>query len=74
MDTLLTVPFRGAAYTVQAFSEGVAHLVIKVPSSARGVRKGTREATNARGQSFWKDEIFHVQCYLQVTLVTAFSE
>lgn len=73
-DTLASVPFHGPEYTVQAFSEGVAHLVLNIPRSARGVRKGPREAMDGRGEPYWKDGLFSVQCYIVVSLSTSFLE
>jgi hypothetical protein len=67
-DTLLTVPFNGPQYTVQSFSEGVAHLVVTVPRSARGVSQGPREALDSRGVPYLKSGLFHIQCYLVVSM------
>jgi hypothetical protein len=71
-DTLLTVPFHGPQYTVQSFSEGVAHLVVTVPRNARGVRPGPREALDSDGSSYMKSGLFYVQCYLTVSISTGF--
>ena len=71
-DTLLTVPFNGPEYTVQSFSEGVAHLVITVPRSARGLRQGPREALDSRGEPYLKNGLFYVQCYLVVSISMGF--
>lgn len=69
-DTLATVPFNGPEYTVQSFSEGVAHLAMTIPRIARGVCQGPREAMDSRGQLYMKEGLFHVQCYLLVTMST----
>lgn len=69
-DTVATVPFSGPEYTVQAFSEGVAHLAMTIPRSARGVCRGPRQALDSRGRPYMKDALFHVQCYLLVTMST----
>lgn len=69
-DTLASVPFHGLEYTVQAFSEGVAHLAMTIPRSARGACGGPREALDSRGRPYTKDGLFMVQCYLLVTMST----
>lgn len=71
-DTLLTVPFDGPEYTIQSFSEGVAHLVVTIPRSARGLRQGPREALDSRGIPYMESGLFHVQCYLVVSMSTGF--
>lgn len=45
-DTVVTVPFRGAEYTISPGVEGVANLVFDIPKTARGVKGGTREWTD----------------------------
>lgn len=71
-DSLLTIPFRGPDYTVQAFSEGVANLVFTVPRNTRGVRSGLRE--NAEGDPrVVKESLFDIQCILIVRLGMGFS-
>ena len=73
-DTLLTVPFNGPEYTVQSFSEGVAHLVVTMPRRARGLRQGPREALDSRGVPYMKSGLFRVQCYLVVSMSTGFMK
>ncbi|KAF9519674.1 hypothetical protein BS47DRAFT_1387948 [Hydnum rufescens UP504] len=71
-DSLLSIPFRGPAYTVQAFSEGVANLVFTIPRNTRGVKAGLRE--NAEGNpNVVKKSLFDIQCNLIVRLGTGFT-
>ena len=72
-DTLLSVPFKGPDYTVQSFSEGVAYLSLNVPRSAKGVRRGPREALDGRGEVFLQKSLFNLQCYVVVTLSLGFT-
>lgn len=66
-DTVVTVPFRGAEYTIGPGVEGVANLVFEVPRAARGVKGGTREMTDD-GSHRHIEALFDVQTAVTVTI------
>lgn len=73
VDTLTSVTFEGPEYEVQAFSEGVAHLSVKIPRSAGGVCRGPRELGDEGASLTSKRALFYTQCYLKVSTSTGDS-
>ena len=65
-DTLTTVAFRGPEYIILPGTEGVASLVFDIPKDAKGVKGGTREGDEAKGET--TEPLFEVRCIIVTKL------
>jgi hypothetical protein len=76
-DTLTTVAFRGAEYTMHPGAEGVASLVFDVPRHARGVKGGSRhgggDGEEGEGREGRTECLFEVRCVLGIKIGLPFG-
>lgn len=79
-DTLTTVSFKGAEYTIAPGGEGVASLVFDIPKDARGVRGGALEGgegdedVSRREVSRFTESLFEIRCAVDVKIGMGFGK